>query len=88
MQAVQTAGILFVSFAKYKSGATNRNRFYVHSVISLTIFVVIPVLYLVRLCFFLKKYNLNVFSYWLISYVLVGIFMAVWFFTSLSAVYE
>ena len=86
MQGVQTAGILFVSFVKYKSGAANRNRFYVHSVISLTIFVVIPVFNLVRLCFFLK--NFNVFSYWLICYVLVGIFMAVWFFTGLSAVYE
>ncbi len=87
MQAVQTAGILFVSFVKYKSGATNRNQFYVHCVISLTIFVMIPMCNLVSLCFFLKKYNLNVFSYWLIFYVLVGMFMAVWFF-KLSALYE
>jgi hypothetical protein len=79
MQVIQTLGILYVSAVKFAQGATNRNWFIGHTGVTLTIFIVIPSFNCAALCFFVSYHDFNVFSYWFICYVLVGIGMIVWF---------
>ena len=71
--------MLFVSAVKFAQGATNRNWFYFYASITLMIFVVIPLVNLLAMLVSLVYYDLSVFYYWLICYVLLGIGMIVWF---------
>ena len=75
MQVIQTVGIIYLLFVKFHKGVTSRIWLYVHAGITVTIFVVIPIINLIRICVFLARNHFIVFCYWFLFYLVMGVGM-------------